>query len=356
MKNTDRIGIIIPSLSPDDRLIKLVEELIQNGFYDILIVNDGSEPEYDTFFERAQALGAVVIRHAVNQGKGRALKTAFHYILNEWDDCTGVITIDSDGQHTVPDIIACRKSLKEHGDSLILGCRNFREANVPFKSRFGNIITSKVMKILVGIDISDTQTGLRAMSRELMKKYLQVSGERFEYETNMLIFSKEENIPVVEVPIATVYYEGNKSTHFRPFQDSVKIYGLFLRFIISSLSSSVIDIVLFTMGTHVLKSALPGYYIVVSTVVARVISSIYNFLLNRNSVFKSDGSLVHTMIKYYMLAVVQMSLSAAGVWSLYHVFGGNETVIKIVVDCILFLISFQIQREWVFPKNSKVKE
>ena len=348
-----QIGVIIPSLSPDERLVTLVEELAGHGFQTILVINDGSSDKYDAFFEKTMQTGATVLRHVVNQGKGRALKTAFNYILENWQDCMGAVTIDSDGQHAVKDIIRCCEALVEHPDCLIMGCRNFKQDNVPFKSSFGNILTSKVMKLLVGIAVSDTQTGLRAMSKDLMKKFLKVTGERFEYETNMLLCCKEESIAIKEVSIETIYYENNKSTHFRPFQDSVKIYGLFLKFIAASLSSSVIDLGIFTLGTLLLKDMFPGYYIIISTVIARVISSLYNFFVNRQSVFKSDDNLTATMVKYYILAVVQMALSALGVWGIFRLLGGNETLIKVVVDCFLFVISFQIQREWVFKKKGK---
>lgn len=353
MENIKNIGIIIPSLSPDERLVHLVEELAANGFLRILVINDGSSDEYEHFFDKTRELGAVVLRHVVNQGKGRALKTAFHYVLDQWQDCDGVITTDSDGQHAVADIGACAKSLMHNHDKLILGCRDFKKANVPFKSRYGNIITSSVMRLFVGVNISDTQTGLRGISKELMRRFLAVEGERFEYETNMLLCCKEEQIPVVEIPIETIYYENNKSTHFRPLQDSLKIYRLFLKFIMASLSSSLIDILLFALGTAVLKSVMPGYYIIVSTVIARVVSSAYNFCVNRHSVFKSEAKVGHTLLRYYTLAIVQMSLSAFGVYGIFKLLGGSETLIKIVVDCLLFVISFQIQREWVFKKTRR---
>ncbi len=353
MSYKEKIGVIIPSLSPDERLVTLVKDLKEHGFLHILVVNDGSSTDYDDFFNRTADMGATVLRHVVNQGKGRALKTAFNFILEQWQDCDGAVTIDSDGQHAVKDIIRCCETLEENPDCLILGCRNFKQDNVPFKSSFGNIMTSKVMKLLVGIAVSDTQTGLRAMSKDLMEKFLKVTGERFEYETNMLLCCKEESIAIKEVSIETIYYENNKSTHFRPFQDSVKIYGLFFKFIAASLSSSVIDLGIFTVGTLVLKDMFPGYYIVISTVVARVISSLYNFFVNRQSVFKSDDNLTATMVKYYILAVIQMALSAVGVMVVFRLLGGNETLIKVVVDCLLFVISFQIQREWVFKKKGK---
>ncbi|MBQ8198494.1 MAG: bifunctional glycosyltransferase family 2/GtrA family protein [Lachnospiraceae bacterium] len=346
-----KLSVIIPSLSPDERLTTLVKELRTHGFEYIVVVNDGSSEEYDAIFARVQQAGAVVLRHMVNQGKGRALKTAFHYILEHLDHCVGAVTIDSDGQHAVQDIIHCCEALLEHPDALVMGCRNFKQENVPFKSSFGNILTSKVMHLMVGIKISDTQTGLRAMSMEHMRTFLSVSGERFEYETNMLLCCKDKGIAIEEVSIQTIYYEGNKSTHFRPLQDSLLVYGLFLRFIVASLSSAAIDLGLFALGAFLLKSVMPAYYIVISTVFARVISSLYNFFVNRQGVFKSESGLAKTMVKYYTLAVVQMSLSAFGVWAVFGMLGGSETLIKILVDTVLFLISFQIQREWVFKKK-----
>ena len=351
MEYKTKVGIIIPSLSPDERLVTLVEDLKEHGFVHVLIVNDGSSDAYDAIFEKSRQLGAHVLRHAVNQGKGRALKTAFHYVLQNWSECIGVATIDSDGQHAVKDIIRCAQRLMEKPDSLILGCRNFKQDNVPFKSSFGNILTSKVMQLLVGIKVSDTQTGLRAMSLDTVRSFLSVAGERFEYETNMLLCCKDKEIAIEEVAIETIYYEGNKSTHFRPLQDSLLVYGMFLRFIVASLSSAAIDLGLFALFTFMLRNTIPAYYILISTIIARVISSLYNFFINRQGVFKSQAGLVKTMVKYYLLAVCQMVLSALGVIWLFGALGGSETLIKIVVDTILFMISFQIQREWVFKKK-----
>ncbi len=346
-----QVGIIIPSLSPDERLITLVQELLDVGYKHILVVNDGSSEEYEHYFETVKNMGCEVLYHVVNQGKGRALKTAFHYILRQWEECIGVVTIDSDGQHAVKDIIRCSERLLEKPDTLVMGARNFKQDNVPFKSSFGNRLTSKVMQLLVGLKVSDTQTGLRGMSRDTMRRFLSVSGERFEYETNMLLCCKDAGISIEEVPIETIYYEGNKSTHFRPLQDSLLVYGMFLRFIVSSLSSAAIDLGLFAFCTFLLKDTLPLYYIALSTVIARVVSSLYNFFVNRQGVFKSEAGLGKTMVRYYSLAVVQMALSAVCVSGIFGAFGGNETLIKIVVDTLLFVISFQIQREWVFKKK-----
>lgn len=348
MKDKTKIAVLIPCLNPDDKLICAVREIKKAGFGQILLVNDGSTKEYDVFFQKAEELGATILRHAVNLGKGRALKTGFNFILNEWEDCEGIVTADADGQHRPKDLLLCRDALMENEASLILGCRNFKKNGIPFRSRFGNRMTSFVMKFLIGLSISDTQTGLRAFSREQMKAYLAVSGEGFEYETNMLIYSKEKRIPVVEVPIETIYLEQNKDSHFRPLQDSIKIYSLFLRYLTASFSSFVVDILLFSGGIGLLKKAFPDFYIVLSTIAARILSSVYNFLVNKKGVFHNKEKIGTTAVRYYFLAGMQMLFSAMAVWGLHCLLPVQETLIKVVVDSILFLISFQIQREWVF--------
>lgn len=347
----DKTAVLIPSLSPDEKLLSAIKELRKEGFSHILVVNDGSAPSYGRFFDEAAALGAVVITHTVNQGKGRALKTGINHILLQWPQCKFVVTVDSDGQHKTKDVLRCLKALEEAPDSLVLGCRCFDKKSIPFRSRFGNIVTAKIMKLLIGLAISDTQTGLRAFSTENMRRFLAIAGERFEYEMNMLLYCKEEEIPLVEVEIETIYLEENKSSHFRPLQDSAKIYSLFLKYILSSFSSFLIDILLFTLFVNLFKRGIPQSYIVVSTVLARVISSVYNFFMNRIGVFKSKVPLGRTAIRYYTLAVIQMLISAGGVWALHQVLPMGESIVKIVVDTILFCISFQIQREWVYAKK-----
>lgn len=352
-----KIAIIIPSLDPDVRLVQLVENLRNSGFAKILIVNDGSAEKYATYYEECtNAYGCTVLEHAINLGKGRALKTAFNYILTNWKDCIGAVTVDSDGQHSIEDTIACAKALCDNKDSFVLGVRNFSEDQVPFRSRFGNVMTRNILGLLCGIRITDTQTGLRGMSRELMSTFLTVKGERFEYEMNTIIEAKEKGFPIKEVPIQTIYIEENKSSHFNPLLDSVRIYRLFFKFIMAAMSSFLIDILLFLILAINLKSIIPVSYILVSTAIARIVSSIYNFAINRKTVFQSTQRSSTTLLKYYALAFVQMSISAIMVNYLYGMIGISETLVKLLVDTALFLISFQLQREWVFASRKKVKE
>lgn len=353
------IPVIIPSYEPDEKLITLLHALQAVGIRHVVVVDDGSGEAYARFFERAAAVeNCTVLYHAVNLGKGRALKTAFNHCLREFRGAPGCVTADSDGQHTPADILACMQALCGHPDSLILGCRNFDGPEVPARSSFGNKCTRQVFRYLLGLSVSDTQTGLRAIPVSFMGRLMQVRGERFEYETNMLIETKDLNVPIVEVPVETVYIEENKTSHFNPIRDSLRIYLVFGKFLFSSLSSSVLDLLLFHLFCVMLQRGeriwveIP--YIVAATVGARVISAVYNFLINYRVVFKSRAGIAVTIGKYGLLAVCQMACSAFLVNALYGLVGGAEVAVKMPVDILLFFISFAIQREFVYRVKNRL--
>ena len=231
----DDIVIIIPSYKPEREIMMEFIGKVKSNFKNIVVVDDGSGKEYRDFFDNLQNEGIVVLRHYINFGKGRGIKTAFNYVLNNYPDILGVVTADCDGQHYIEDIIKCAEKLKENPEKLVIGYRNFDEKQVPFRSRFGNKITRAVFNTFVGIKITDTQSGLRAFGKNTMETFLRTAGERYEYETNMLIDCKEKDIEIAEVPISTVYIKNNSGSHFNPIKDSIIIYKLFAKYIISSL-------------------------------------------------------------------------------------------------------------------------
>ncbi len=345
----EKVGVIIPSLNPDNKLLILVSELKAHGFRYIVIVDDGSLSDTKYIFQAAKDDGVSVLSHVVNQGKGRALKTAFNYFVRNHADCVGAVTVDSDGQHAIADILSCAGALLDNQDRLIVGCRNFADKSVPFRSRFGNVCTRKMMRVLCGIALSDTQTGLRGISNTNMRLFLSVPGERFEYETQMLLTAKERGIEFIEVPIATIYIEDNKSSHFNPLVDSFKIYKLFARYCVSSLSCFAVDILLFALFAAVIRELAPAFYIAWSTILARIISSIVNYFINKNKVFASNLS-NKTIKKYFLLVAIQMLASGALVTWLHGLMPMSESMVKIIVDMLLFCLSFYVQREWVFSK------
>ena len=352
MSYQDEVAVVIPAYNPDEKLLSLIDKLCEAQFQYIVILDDGSSFDCKNIFAAlASCQNCRLLRHFVNLGKGRALKDAFNFVLNKYPLCKGAVTVDADGQHRPEDVVRCAQALLESPGSLVMGCRDFENGNVPSRSRFGNKLTRRVLSALCGVRVSDTQTGLRGIPADLMPAFLSVKGERFEYETNMLIETKNMGCGIVEVPIETVYIEENKSSHFNPVRDSLKIYAVFGKFVVSALLSSLIDITVFTILVALLKSSFPAYYIIIATALARVISSLFNFTLNKKHVFRSKNTSPKVFIKYYSLCIVQLALSAIGVHYLYDLLPAGETLCKIVVDTVLFFISFIVQREWVF-KNA----
>lgn len=357
--------ILIPALNPNKELIKYVKDLVNSSnCLDVIIVDDGSKDELKGIFkDLGKIKNCTVLTHAVNLGKGRALKNGFNYFINNYSkaEVNGIITADSDGQHAISDILRIADELnKAKNNALILGTRDFNLDHVPFKSRNGNKITTAVFKMLYGKKINDTQTGLRGLTYDFVKDCISLDGERFEYEINMLIEAVKNKLDIVEVTIETIYFDNNSETHFRPVKDSLKIYNVmfkkFFKFAFSGLSSAALDILLFTIIFGILASFLgDSISIFIATVVARVFSSLFNYTLNKNVVFKANKS-KNTIFKYYALCVVQTFISWFCVNCGFNFIEKfiHPSVIKVVVDALLFLISFQIQQRWVF--GQKIKE
>ena len=370
MTDIQRVSVVLPSLDPDEKLTAVIDGLLRVGFTDIILVNDGSKPENLHYFEEAAAQHPEIklLHHPENRGKGAALKTAFTYVLENRPDSMGVVTVDGDNQHHCEDTRSCALHMARTG-KLVLGVRDFDQEDVPFKSRNGNKITSWVFKVFVGMTISDTQTGLRAIPVQYLKDLTAIYGDRFEYETNMLLAMQTHQIPFDEVKIRTVYIEVNKSSHFRAVRDSWRIYKLilahFFRFTASSLLSSVIDEGLFVLLTWLLESSLSGLLLTaIPTVTARFLSSIVNFYMNQRIVFRTNAPTGKAMAKYFALAVPQLIaqlLITHGCYVLLGV-GPEETLLRAVIYALvmvlLFIASFMIQQRWVFApeKENQSKE
>ena len=363
IQNQVLVPIVIPSYEPDERLIALLHDLDAKEMGPVIIVNDGSSEEYDPIFREVESIitkrGGKYISYRPNRGKGRALKTAFSYISENMPDALGCVTADSDGQHTPECINNIIENLKAKPDNLILGVRQFEKKDIPWKSWFGNTLTIKVFSYVAGMKVNDTQSGLRGIPFRFMKELIDCKGERFEYEMQMLL-ECAGRYDLTEVPIQTIYEsKENHQTHFKPIRDSFRIYKIlgkkFLKFIFSSLSSFVVDIILFYLFVLLFKDAYPALYVTIATVSARVISAVYNYLINYKFVFKSKASRSTSLTKYALLAIIQMSLSA-GIVSLIVFLIPNcwETLVKAIVDTILFLISYSVQQRFVFSSKSKI--
>jgi glycosyltransferase involved in cell wall biosynthesis len=366
MSNLSGISVVLPSLNPDEKLLAVIDGLLQYGFTDIILVNDGSAAENLHYFETAATHPEVhLLHHEVNRGKGAALKTAFTWFLENRPDAIGVVTVDGDNQHHGEDTRACALHMQESG-KLTLGVRDFSQSDVPMRSRTGNRITSAVFKIFVGMTISDTQTGLRAIPRADLEILNTVWGDRFEYETNMLLAMKEKGISFDEVKIRTVYIEENKSSHFHPIRDSWRIYKLilahFFKYTVSSLLSSVVDTGLYVLLAWALSGLLNDPLLTaVSVTVARVISSLMNFFVNQKLVFRSNLSTRKAMLRYAILAVCILLSQFALTYGVYALFGIAESriflrgAVYVLVMTALFVVSFLAQQRWVFANKCNAK-
>ena len=366
MNDLSRISVVLPSLDPDEKLIAVIDGLLEYGFSDIILVNDGSKAENLHYFTdlAGQHPEIHLLHHEVNKGKGVALKNAFRWFLENRPDGIGVVTVDGDNQHHPEDTRNCCEHMMKTGHA-VLGCRDFNQADVPARSSFGNKTTSAIFKIFVGMTISDTQTGLRAIPRDILKQLVDVYGDRFEYETNMLLAFKTKGIPFDEVKIRTVYIEENKSSHFRVIHDSWRIYKLilahFFRYTLSSMVSAVVDTGAFSFLSWALQGMLSGFALTAAAgVTARVISSLLNFFMNQKLVFQTNVDTKKAMLRYYMLALPQMAAQVLLTQGVYILFGIPDsagvlrTVLYAVVMTALYFASYMIQQRWVFaPDKSK---
>ena len=341
MDKQSGIIVLIPAYKPDARLIELVREL-RDRQLDVMLVDDGGQEAFAPVFAQCRELGAEVAVHTVNLGKGRALKTGINAALLRWPELRAIVTADADGQHTPKDILRLIDAVDEHPDTLVLGSRKFT-GDVPFKSRWGNRITRTVYGLASGVRIYDTQTGLRALPRCALDEMLRIDGERYEYEMNVLLKLRDMKLGVFEVPIETIYINDNAGSHFNPVRDAFRIYLVIFKYLFSSITSFAVDYALYWLC---LFFGLSGF---VSYALARLVSSQVNYHLNKHTVFSGRGGR-HSMIKYYVLAVVQGAIGAGLVQLLPTVLPISAGIVKIPVDLVLFALSYIIQRDYVFDK------
>lgn len=342
------IAIIIPAFDPDERLLQLLEELtISLHNIKLIVVNDGSKEETNKIFQKAEDY-STVLTHSKNYGKGRAIKTALAYIqMNEPED-TIVVIADADGQHTVEDINKVATAAGEDS-TLVLGSRSF-VGNVPARSQFGNTLTRGIFHLATKVSVKDTQTGLRAFPYSMISYLKSIEGDRYEYEMNVLLQCSRDGITLNEVPIETIYIEENKSSHFRVIKDSYRIYKEIIRFSCSSLLSFLIDYGMFTIWNLIFGALNMHQVVALSNLCARCISSVCNYTMNKKYVFKDKESIHKSAIKYFSLVVAILGMNTLLLMILVHTILPNPYIAKVIVEIIMFIVSYYVQKHFVFHK------
>lgn len=222
------IIVLIPALNPDSALVELVGNLQQDGSV-IIIVDDGSSNNALHIFDKLEILPTtIILRHEINKGKGAALKTGLKYVKTNFPNHKGVVTADADGQHTATDIAKIGRHLDADPSVIYLGIRRCR-GTAPLRSRFGNTLTKYLFNKVTGLQIQDTQSGLRGFPIAFIDPYLFLKHDHYEYELEVLIKSKSLGHSICQVEIESVYINKNASSHFKPIIDSFRIYSVLFR-------------------------------------------------------------------------------------------------------------------------------
>ena len=330
-------AVLIPAYKPDEKLIKLIGELKDDFF--VLVVDDGSGDEYAHIFKSVEDLGAHVLHHEVNMGKGAGLKSGIRYLKE--NGAENVVTADSDGQHTPEDIRKVSDAMEQHPHTFITGRRDF--SKMPLRSKLGNSITCFLFKASTGIRITDTQTGLRGIPACLFDQMLQVEGDRYEYEMNALLMLKKWDAKYMEVPISTVYIDGNKSSHFRAVSDGLRVIIRVLSYAAASLISTGVDYFLYIL-LHAFSLPVAVCYII-----ARIISSFLNYQLNCRMVFGGKPT-AKNALGYALLVLVIMGIGSLSVTLLSH-FNVHGVLAKLMIDVVLFVVNYFVQNKIIFAKK-----
>ncbi len=351
---TMKYVILIPAYNPDSRFVDFIDILKAECTHPVVVVDDGSKAECQAAFAHAEDAGFLVVHHEVNRGKGQAIRTGLQAVkehFTDYDPQDCVITVDCDGQHNLEAIQKVAGCAAENPGALVLGGRFQDEEEVPIRSKIGNTLSRGVFKLVTGLKIHDTQTGLRAIPFSLLERMMELKGDRYEYEMNMLLYLKEWSIPYAEVAITTIYFDNNAGSHFNTFRDSWLIYKQIFKFISASLISFAVDYVVFLLLVFLFsKTGLNDWRVPLSYAIARVISGIVNYVLNSKVVFKAGGA--RTFVGYFVLWLVLLGLGSGGSYFIQDLCGLPDVVSKICIDAPLFILSYWAQRELIFKKKA----
>jgi glycosyltransferase involved in cell wall biosynthesis len=200
----------------------------------VLVVDDGSA---DDTAARAAAAGAEVVRHAVNQGKGAALVTALRHLAARGVD--RALTLDADGQHLPSQIPVLLAAADETPEAIIVGVRRKEGFAIKRSARFGNWVADRLMRVVAGQPLPDTQSGFRVYPVAATLA-LGTRGTRFDFETEVLLRAARAGMPVRGVPVQ-VYYPpiAERVSHYRPWADTLRIVRSVVRVAASGRSPGV---------------------------------------------------------------------------------------------------------------------
>ena len=350
-----KTALVIPIYQPCDKALPFLSTIDPSSFEKIVVVDDGSGEKFKPIFDDIAKLdNFIVLSYPENHGKGHALKTGFKYVRDELPEVKGIVTADGDGQHTLEDILRVRDELSEKEDMLVLGVRDFSSPDTPKRNRFGNRFSSRYFKMSTGVKVVDTQTGLRGIPSNLFELSINTVGDRYEYEFNFLSDAVKE-AGLSQITIKTIY-DDNANSHFHPIKDSFRIYKTPILYIIVAVTSFLIDLGLFTLISYFAPEGLP-LEVIVPYIGARLVSGPYNFLMNNYIVFPGAEGFGRKLGRYAIVFVLNMCLGLGLLYLFDYVFPKNVglTILKILVEAIIFVVNFFISKMFIFAKKKLKK-
>ncbi|HYR30184.1 MAG TPA: glycosyltransferase family 2 protein [Thermoanaerobaculia bacterium] len=210
------IVAIIPALNAERSIAKVVAES-RRHVEPVLVIDDGSS---DATGEVAKAVGATVLRHEVNRGKGGALKTGFAWALEQGAEA--VITLDADGQHLpaeIPKFIAARA---ETDADLIIGGRAHLFGQMLPRRRLANQFSAACISLAAGVRVTDSQSGFRLYSARLLRA-LTLRTDGFDMESEVIVRAGRRGMTVMTIPIDLGFVNGIATSHYKPLKDTLRI-------------------------------------------------------------------------------------------------------------------------------------
>lgn len=333
---------VIPSYEPDEYLGLTVGKILENGM-EAVVIDDGSGPEYASFFD---ALPPQVhkISYETNQGKGYALKQGFSYIAQHFGEDCAVVTVDSDGQHGIKDVVRVLEEAEKAPGSLVLGSR-YLGKSAPFRSRLGNGITRWLCRLATCNPVYDTQTGLRGITGNLLEGFCRIPGNRYEYEIRSLLECAGSRIPIREIRIQTIYLDENSRSHFRPIRDSLRLYRQIFKYAAPAIAGFLAEMLLF-WGLLLCTAALPPVAgLVLANVAAEGLRLCIPGLFRKN-VFKKKASAGSAFAELLLVGISTLLLCL-----LVSFLSLNPLAAKLILFAAFFLLRYCISA--VVAKISK---
>ncbi len=318
-----------------------VRTLATLGFARVIVVDDGSGADSRPLFDRLRAIdGVEVLPHAVPLGRGAALKTALNFGLCHLPDIAGFISADPQ-QHSARDILMVAGKLMAEPDAVVLGCRRLG-SDAPANVRFANWTTRKLMHGLLGRAVSDPHPSLRGIPARLAAQVLEIEANGPEFELEMWIEGHRRGFHTSEVLIDP----GPAATQFHPLLHSVKIYLTLLRFGSVSAMTALVDNLIFILARHY------GGSVLVSQAISRSLAFVFSYTMVQRSVFASRRDSGATLPKYALLTLVSGAVSYGGIRLLSARTGLDPIPAKLIVEGLLFLVNFTIQRVFIFRPDA----